>query len=314
MGKQADAALFERIQSWKSAYDDDETGVVVAIESMLWDYAVFRTTIRIINIANRRHREGGCQINLPSPNQMIFNLLAEGYWTRLLLGTRKMLDRAPLSGPKGVYSLRAILDDVIACQPKLTRRIYVEQLRGCRYDLETLREEGLMALRTTSAQVIWGDPALPQSEMAHQDFDYLSRVDEDNRSENDLMDLSVLELLKSYLETVEVDRISRHVSTHIAHAGNVQSRWRKRLDDFDIRDARFLLKNLKEISGLIGRWFADGGVSDLAIYQGDKFEGLDTALVLAADVPNLELNWSEIEDDVASWCLTPEQFTTKTGA
>ncbi|MCF1447011.1 MULTISPECIES: hypothetical protein [Rhizobium/Agrobacterium group] len=313
MGKQADDLLLQRIANWKTAYTDGATGVLAAIEAMLWDHAAFRTAIRIVNLASQRQQAEVPEGDGPLLNQMLFDLLAKGYWSSLLLGVRKLLDPHPLVGPRGVYSLRAILNDVKACRPKLTRRVYVEHLRMCRYDLNLLRQENWEAIRAATGNAIWeGDTALHLSESSHRDFDYLSGVKEADRSEIDLIDPAVLELIETRL--AELDRISEHASSHIAHAGNAESRLGKNLEEFNIRDARKVLKALKEIGDLIGLWFTNGEISNLAVYQGNQFEGLDMVLVPSADMPVLDANWDLIDQDIESWRLEPDDLLSGNGS
>jgi hypothetical protein len=182
----------------------------------------------------------------------------------------------------------------------------------CRYDLDVLRQENCEALKAAAGKAIWGDPALTLSEYSHRDFDYLSGVRDADRSETDLIDPAVLDLIETRLTVL--DRISDHASTHIAHAGNAESRLGKDLEEFDIRDAREVIKALKEIGDLIGLWFANGAVSTLAVYQGNQFEGLDMAAVSEADMPELDANWELIDQDVASWRLRPEDLLSGNGS
>lgn len=306
MGKQADDVLRKRISNWKVAFTDNATGIVSAIDAMLWDYAAFQTAIKIVNLASQHQRVEHQDGDGPSLNHMLFELFAKGYWASLLLGARKLLDPHPLVGPRGVYSLRAILNDVKACQPILTRRIYVEHLRMCCYDLDALRQKNWEALKAAAGKPTWSDRALALSESSHRDFDFLSGVKEADRHETDLIDPAVLNSLEKRL--AELDRISDHASTHIAHAGNAESRLGKALEGFDIRDAREVLKALKEIGDLLGLWFANGEISTLAVFQGNQFEGLDIAAVLKADMPELDANWDLIDQDIESWRLRPEDL------
>ncbi|MCR6634738.1 hypothetical protein [Devosia sp.] len=308
MGKQADAALAARLADWKSAFKDEVTGIQTIMDDMLWDYAAFRTAISIVYLANQRQRANNPQDDAATLNQMLFNLLAKGYWSSLLLGARKLLDDGPIRGPRGVNSLRAILSDIKAVQPKLTRRVYVEKLRMARYDLEKLQQVNWETLKAANGMPIWGDPALMQSDFAHRDFDYLSGVKPADRTELDLIDPMVFDLFESRL--AQLDEISEHTSTHIAHAGNAESRLGKGLEQFDMRDAREVLKALKELSDRIGLWFADSGVATLAVYQGDQFEALDLPAVASIDLPELEANWGIIDQDIDSWTLSPEELLT----
>lgn len=110
----------QHIAAWRDAFRDETTGIHRAIQDLLWNYAAFRTTVRIVRLANEKRG------SRPPLNQMMFNLVSEGYWSSLLLGTRRLLDKAPIKGPKGVYSIRSVVNDVKASQNWLTRRIYVE--------------------------------------------------------------------------------------------------------------------------------------------------------------------------------------------
>ncbi|WP_442879873.1 AbiU2 domain-containing protein [Aurantimonas sp. E1-2-R+4] len=85
----------ERIARWREAFCDDTTGIHKTVQDLLWNYAAFRTTVKILRLANERRDERA------PLNQMLFNLISEGYWSSLLLGTRRLLDKAPLSvGPE----------------------------------------------------------------------------------------------------------------------------------------------------------------------------------------------------------------------
>lgn len=273
---------------------------------MLWDHAAFRTAIKIGRIANERNRLKDDDSPATGPNQMLFDLLARGYWSSLLIGTRRLLDGASLEGARGVYSLCAVLEDIRACRPKITRRIYVEKVRACRYDLQALREENHAALSAANGRPIWGDPELLRCELSHSDFDDLSGVAEADRSETDLIDLAILDALKRRL--FELHPVRVHTDTHLAHAGNVLSRSGKDLDEFDIRDARKVLKSLVEISNLVARWFAGGEVATLAVFQGDQFEGLEAPLIEPDDVELLEQNWAAVDRDISSWSLEAQDL------
>ncbi|MEF2548648.1 hypothetical protein VQ045_15935, partial [Aurantimonas sp. E1-2-R+4] len=103
-----------------------------------------------------------------------------------------------------------------------------------------------------------------------------------------------------------LDRIAEHVSTHVAHAGNKESRLNKLLDNFNIRDAMNTLRQLKEVADLTGVWFANEGGAGLATFLGDQFEGLDQPIVTSAEIEKLEAQWQEIDRDIAKWSISTE--------
>lgn len=269
----------ERIESWREAFCDDTTGIRKSVQDLLWNYAAFRTTVQIVSLASERQDENA---NL---NQMLFNMISEGYWSSLLLGTRRLLDNNPaLSGKKGVYSIRTIVKDVEACRCWLNRKIYVEQVHGA----------------------VWGSRELINSENAHRCFDDLSGVTPPDRCAGDLIDPTIFAKINARLTRLE--SIVDHVNTHVAHAGNKESRQSKTLEKFNIRDARTTLKQLKEVSTLIGVWFANESSGDLPIYLDDQFDGLDRPIVSSAEIDQLEKHWKIMESEIAGWRVNAEEL------
>jgi hypothetical protein len=298
---QRDANLRERIARWRDAFRDDTTGIHKTLDDLVWNYAAFRTAIQIVRLrTEKRHSE-------PPINQMLFDLISEGYWSSLLLGIRRILDvSAAINGRRGVYSLRSVIKDIEACRTLINRRVYVEWIREAQYDLDLLRKEQRERLVAQAGKPIWGNPELPKSESSHRHFDFLSGVSETNRSPYDLIDPTVLSKVQDRLVTLNA--VTDYVDSHLAHAGNRESRHGKALDNFDIRKARDALKELKQIADLVGIWFANESGSGLATFLGDPFEGLDASLVASADIKYLETQWREIDRDVASWSITAEQL------
>lgn len=298
---QRDANLRERIARWRDAFRDDTTGIHKTLDDLVWNYAAFRTAIRIVRLANEK------RTSEPPINQMMFDLISNGYWSSLLLGIRRLVDDSSgINGRRGVYSLRAVIKDIEACRPSITRRVYVEWVCEAKYDLNLLRKEQWENVKAAAGKPTWGDPILPKSEWSHRHFDFLSGVSEDNRTPDDLIDTAVLSRVEARLATLDI--IAGHVSSHVAHAGNRESRDGKELDSFEIRDAREALKELKQVADLVGIWFANEGGAGLATFLGDQFEGLDKPLIASADLEELETQWLEIDRDVASWSITAEQL------
>lgn len=297
---QAIVAQSIRISSWRDAFTDDRTGIHRTIQDLLWNYAAFRTTIRIVYLANATR---GAR---PPLNQMIFNLVAEGFWSSLLLGTRRLLDKGSIQGKRGVYSIRSVIKDVEACQPWLNRRVYVEQVLCAQYDLDRLQQEQHEALVKAKGGPVWGSPDLIKSEAAHCHFDSLSSVSPSQRSATDLISPAMFAKIEARL--VDLEGIADHVSSHVAHAGNKQSREHKELDNFDIRDAHKVLKQLKEIADLVGVWFANEGGAGLATYIGDQFEGLDHQLIETAELADLQEQWRSLDREIAGWSIGPHDL------
>ncbi len=183
----------QHIATWRDAFRDETTGIHRTIQDLLWNYAAFRTTVRIVRLANEKRG------SRPPLNQMMFNLVSEGYWSSLLLGTRRLLDKAPINGPKGVYSIRSVVNDVKASQNWLTSRIYVEKVLDAQYDLDRLHQEQHDHLVAAKGRPVWGDPELMKSQAAHRHFDVLSGVSPSGRNPSDLISATVLEKIETRL-------------------------------------------------------------------------------------------------------------------
>lgn len=293
------SALVPRIVSWRTAFSDETTGIHRTLDDLIWQYACFRVVIRIVYIANQKRDP-----DHPPLNQMIFEMISEGYWSRLLIATRRLLDPTPIDGKRGVYSLRSVIKDIEACGHKINRRIFVEAIWEADFDLAPLEAAQLEQLRLH--KVVWGDPRLSRSRMAHDHFDFLSNTSPENRSEGDLLDLSILQNAEARLS--KLDSIKDHVTVHLAHSGNTTSREGKILDNFGMSQARECLKELKEVSDLLGMWFCRASGAGLATFIGDQFEGLDTPMIETDKISELEAVWREIDHDVATWSLDRDQL------
>lgn len=301
MNPQQETVFRQRVGRWQTAFSDRTTGIHVTLDELVLSYAAFRTTTRIVFLANQKRETG------PPLNAMVFDLISDGYWSSFLLGMRRLLDTGGINGKRGVYSLRSVIDDIEACRVKISRQVYVEIICGARYDLDLLRKEQWDRHQAAgSGKALWVDPDLPHCECSHRHFDGLSGVAEDMRTPEDLIDPAVLVKIKARLTAME--GIADFVSTHIAHSGNEESRHGKSLGDFDIRNARAALKSMKEIADLVGVWFANEGGAGLAMPQGDQFEGLDRPLIASQELIELETQWQDIDRDVASWSITAEQL------
>ncbi len=298
------AKLLPRIASWRTAFSDGTTGIHKTLDDLLWQYASFRTVIKIVSIANQKRDP-----DRPPLNQMVFEMISDGYWSRLLLGVRRLVDPAAISGRDGVYSLASVLCDIKACGHRITRQIYVSSVWDANPDLDHLEAIHWDELREAAklGKAVWGDPELLRSRMAHDHFDFLSGTTAATRSSDDVLDVAIIEVIQGRLEKFR--DITKHVDSHLAHAGNLQSRSGKLLEAFEIRDARACLKELKELSDLVGMWFGRASGAGLATFIGNQFEGLDSPMIGPERMGDLESVWQEIDNDISTWHLDRSQLS-----
>ena len=288
-----------QIERWREAFRDDTTGIYSLVQDLLWNYAAFQTTVQIVNLASQRQDEG---VTL---NQMLFNLIREGYWSSFLLGARRLLDKGVFNGPKGVYSIRSVLKDVKESRSWLNRKIYVEHLHGAAFDTARLIQEAENAWRAANGPV-WGDPARIKSDAAHKCFDELSGITPADRSPDDLMSAAIFDRIEARLAAL--DKVVVHVDKHVAHSGSKASRENTFLQNFDMHEVRTTLKHLKEVSTLVGVWFANEGSGGLATFLGDQFNGLDQPVIRSADIQILENHWQEMDRDISKWNINPQEL------
>lgn len=293
------ATLMPRIESWRTAFSDETTGIHRTLDDLIWQYACFRVVIRIVYIANQKRDPDHHPLN-----KMVFDMIAGGYWARLLIAIRRLLDPLAIGGERGVYSLRSVIKDIETCAHKITRRIYVEAIWDADYDVQALEAAHWEELRKHT--FVWGDRRLTNSRMAHEHFDFLSGTTSENRSEGDILNVGFLQRAEARL--ARLDSIKDHVTVHLAHSGNTNSREGKVLDNFGMSEARECLKELKEVADLIGMWFCRASGAGLAVFQGDIFEGLDIAMIETDKIPELDKVWREIDRDVATWHLDRDQL------
>lgn len=289
----------ERIERWREAFSDGTTGIHGAVYDLIRKYTAFQATVRIVHLAKQR-RDGERVLN-----HMLFDLISEGYWSSLLPGTRRLLDGGALKGSRGVYSIRSVVRDVEASRPWLDRKTYVERVHRASYNIGQLQQETNRTL-TAGRGPQWVDDRLHYSDTAHRYFDALSGVAPSDRRPDDLIDPAVFVRIEARLKAL--DRIVDHVNTHVAHAGNRESRSQKRLDNFSVADARETVKRLTEIANLTGNLFANVGNLYIGGHQIDQFEGLDQPVIGSDEIVKLEEQWHEMHRDIEKWRIGVEEL------
>lgn len=292
----AQGDMQESIARWKHAFNKDENSIQSTLLSLAWNYASYHSIVRAANL----HPDVDGKKEL---NGLLFELLRSGYWAGTLLAIRKVTDRGPLRGPRGVVSLRSIARDVESEQRRFTRRAFVEDVAGAPYDYEEVERASWKYLaKHATGKAVWIPRELDPypSIHRHAQFDYLSGVDASSRSETDLIRPEIFQRIEVRLSALDV--IADHATIHFAHAATDESRVGRGLHSFATTDAMNALKQLAEIAELMGRWFANSGVGDvLAVPQFDQFAYLDRPILPTADSTEPRRLWDEIASQTAQW-------------
>jgi hypothetical protein len=287
----------ERLEAWRRAFEEDENAVLPTLVTYAWNHAVFMTVAKAVELAPV-DADGEKPLNFT-----ILNLLRSSYWGSAILSIRRLVDAGPLNGPRGVSSLRSILEDIRACRPRLTRRVYIEEISQLAYDeaeVDRRYWEYLLAQRPGVA--VWVPPELHVEPIVHrhEEFDFLSGVARDARTPNDLIDPSVFDRLSARLS--RVDTIADHATIYFAHASTKQSREGRELATFGPSDAKDALHVLVETAELIGRWFLYRNVGDvLPTPQFDPIAHLDQPLLRREDTPEISAQWDAFAAETARW-------------
>lgn len=285
----------EQVELWKQAFEDDEHAVLPTLVQFAWNYAAFSSVVELVRAAPENER-GGKQMN-----SMLLELLTSTYWGSAVMAIRRLVDRGSISGERGVYSLRSIINDAQGHRERLTRRVYIEVIARQPYDYEQVEQRYWQYVLGQVPGPVHVPPELhfELSQRRHEEFDWLSGVSQNNRSEDDLIQTEVFDRLKDRL--ARLDTIAEHGTIYFAHASTTESRAGRGLQNWNLHEAKEALRDLANVAEFVGRWFCGSGIGDiLPTPQFDQFEFLDRPLI---DGPThvLQDRWDEFRDEVSSW-------------
>ena len=177
------------------------------------------------------------------------------------------------------------------------------------YDYEDLDRRHMEVARSLGP----GLHAMPRelnsrlSHVRHEDFDWLSGTAPEDRSPDDLIRPEVFEKLGERLGRMK--GIVEHVHVAHAHAATEFSRNGRVLDRWSLVDAKETLRNLVELSELLGNWFCFEGVgSVIPTAQFDQFEHIEIPL-FSGDLDQLREIWWLNAKEISKWhAIDPESL------
>lgn len=235
-------------------------------------------------------------------NGTVMELLVSGFWTNTMQGIRRIADRGTIHGAKGVCSLGGLIIDAKAVRHQLTRRVFVEDIAGLEYDYQAVELRYWAYIRTQPAgegilvpRELDSDP----SRLRHELFDWLSGVDPALRSPNDVIRETVFDSLEAHL--ARLNGVVDHAHVEIAHAATEFSRNGRRLQKWDLTDAKDAMRTLAQVAQLAGEWFCYSGIGTVLPHpQFDQFAYLDQPLFVGDPAPLREI-WRALEHEIADW-------------
>jgi hypothetical protein len=284
-----------RIERWKQVYDTEENAITRTLSKMAWDLVAFSCLVEVV-------RQAPDTQDAKHLNGMFIDMLASGFWASTMQGIRRLVEKGPIEGHRGVCSLGSLIQDARAARSHLTREVYVCDIAGLPYNYEKTREQGWAYLTAhPPGEAVWMPREIQwePSGQRHVEFDWLSGSEPGNSTPADLIREEVLIGLEVRLSQLE--GIVEHVNVEIAHSATEASRQGRVLDQWRLSDAKVALKELAQIAELVGRWFCYSGIGTVLPHpQFDQFEHLDKPL-FTGDVGDLREAWERFDADAREW-------------
>jgi len=180
---------------WRECLEGDDTNSIMRqLVQMTWDAAIFHMVYESRKATIRQNPDN------PRINPYFYQFLDRCFFESQAIAIRRVIDKSPISGNRGVYSLRALLNDINAHRQDLTRDVYIR-----------------LRMRQNPE---WDSFSAAES---HRLFDQLSNKDRGTRQPDDL----ICECFFSGLEEkikVTSRSVKRYVDRFIAHSATPGSR------------------------------------------------------------------------------------------
>jgi hypothetical protein len=285
----------ERIAAWRQAFSDEENGIHSTLVRLAWKHATYLVVLKAFELSPET------KTGKKQANDMLLELIADGYWPFMVLAIRRLTDKEKLEGQKGVYSLRSVIRDIRKHRDALNRKVFLEDISEQPYDYESIDLAHADFIRQSEPGVVWTPKHLISSESKrrHREFDFLSGVDSSRRNPEDLIQESIFDRLEERIK--RLDKIADHATIYYAHAATASSRANRGLTEWGTEDAESALKIIAETAQLVGSWFLYSGIGDiLPTPQYNQFEFIDKPF-FCGEISELEKTWSNFAKRVSGW-------------
>lgn len=267
--------------SWIQCFSGkDRNSILNQIYQMVWNAAVFK----VINEARRIapvNATGQTEIN-----GMLHRFMDRCFFDSQLLAIRRLTDSSSFDGPKGVFSLISLLNNMKANVSLITRESLFS-VEGLEYDYEAIQQWQLAyAVR-----------------LRHEQIDTLSGIEAKQRTPNDTVRADIFDCLIKKIDGIS-ENIGLHVNKYIAHSATPGSRECDKADDVKITlghlwDAHKVICQVADSTDayLLSR----ANHSFLPVPQYDHFEHIDKPLVSTEGIEVLSKAWREFHKETNSW-------------
>jgi len=295
--------LAEKRKKWLEALSgEDRHSIIHQLTQMTWDAAAFR----VVNEARRlapRDPDGGVKLN-----GLMHSLLTRAFFVSHMAAVRRLRDdRWTLEGKRGVYSISALLKDMLEHQELLTREA-IFAAEGLEYDYEPVRqrfEEYSRKQREAGKQAFSVPSELwwHKHEYRHEQFDCLAGVAPQDRRPRDMVRESVFRNLKEKVGGA-TEEVVTHVNKYIAHSAAPESRSLVNADEAGLTlshlwDAH---QHLCEVAGFLAICvLGDSCPSFLPGPQYDQFRHIERPLIESSQVGLLGDLWDKFDRESDAW-------------
>jgi hypothetical protein len=258
---------------------------------MLWQSAFYRC----VNESRRYlldDNQGG-----KLANGALHELIDKGYFVPHATAVRRLLDKGPKSGPRGVYSLYALLEDIGENIGLLTRGNVLEA-RGLPYDFEPLEVQARKAaiskaIESGQAGYFIEQDGWFEAKYWHETMDKLCGVNPEARSSSDKPDAGKINSLLHQL--AERGRnVHDWVDKFIAHAATPESRQTLKVEHQTISIAALWAAErvIVRTANFISMFFVSGhNIGGVPIPQFDQFIHLDQPFIRGDALPAMSNAW-----------------------
>ena len=260
---------------------NDPNSIFEQLSIMIWDAALFRLILESRRMQSQRYSY------IPELNIRLHMFIDWNFFQAQVVAIRRLVDNYGLDGPRGVYSLKGLIEDIQAYRDGLTRQKFLEQ-QGFRPTLNLASDK--------TDDCIWIDIS-----EADQLFDRLSGCTPGNRSPDDLITAAVFENLLRKLKVCR--EITKYVDKHIAHAATPESRRDENADAIRITFGKIWQahKLLYQVAEFLSENLFSQDRSILPVTVPGMFLDGDVPFLDLEPISKLEQVWAAYYQETKSW-------------
>ncbi len=288
--------LIDKPKQWLECFHGDDNNTinrqVSGLLSDLWSW----WTINAARQWTARNEKGD-----PKGFGLLHGLLDRCFATSHMTAVRRLCDKSPFTGKKGVWSLVSLLDDMALHTHLLTRRSLAETERP-----------GYDPKLASPAEALF---EFNQTESHHNTIDLLSGIAADSRSDADQVRPESLAVLQRQLETTCKD-VCEKVNKFLAHAAAPESRSALIDDSSSVTPADFLntATAIREASYFVSEVLLRRAFCPLPwSFLYDPLEYIECPLVSKEDVPKVRRVWEVTRNKLAASFGDEVEFIKRLG-